>query len=124
MTSAVLLVTESIDVASKTATVFEFIDHKVVHATGADEAGKELANGKFLVALLLIESESSQTDAIELINKQSPSLPIYLLRTGEDADKTAIGVGDQQTANIVLVHLPDRTRQRTAFINLDRHLGI
>lgn len=88
MTSAVLLVTESNDVASKTATVFEFIDHKVVHATGADEAGKELANGKFLVALLMVDGESSQTDAIELINKQSPSLPIYLLRTGEDPDKT------------------------------------
>lgn len=89
MTSAVLLVTQSNDVASKTATVFEFIDHKVVHATSADEAGKELANGKFLVALLMVEGEDSQSDTIELINKQSPSLPIYLLRVGENADKTA-----------------------------------
>lgn len=88
MTSAVLLVTESTDVASKTATVFEFIDHKVVHAMGADEASKELANGKFLVALLMLADESSQTNAIDLINKQSPSLPIYLLRAGEDVDKT------------------------------------
>lgn len=88
MTSAVLLVTESNGVASKTATVFEFIDHKVVHATGADEASKELANGKFLVALLMLEDESSQTNAIDLINKQSPSLPIYLLRDGDGADKT------------------------------------
>ena len=87
MTSAVLLVTDSDEIASKTATVFEFIDHQVERAADAAEAGDKLADGKFLVALLILESGDSQTEAIDLINRQSPSLPIYLLRGNEEADK-------------------------------------
>lgn len=88
MTSAVLLVTNSDEVASKTATVFEFIDHKVVRVSAIEQIDEKLSNGKFLVALLLLEDNDTQTQAIERINKQSPSLPIYLLRTDEDAEKT------------------------------------
>lgn len=88
MTSAVLLVTNSDEVASKTATVFEFIDHKVVRVSAIEQIDEKLSNGKFLVALLLLEDNDTQSQAIERINKQSPSLPIYLLRTDEDAEKT------------------------------------
>ena len=88
MTSAVLLVTDSDEVASKTATVFEFIDHRVVRATDATESSDKLAEDKFLVALVLLEDSSQQEEVIATINKQSPSLPIYLLRKDEETDKS------------------------------------
>lgn len=86
MTSAVLLVTDSDEVASKTSTVFEFIDHSVVHASTAENAAKEISNGKFLVALLMLNEENDRNQTIEKINSQSPSLPIYLLRTEAEAE--------------------------------------
>ncbi|GAB5499130.1 MAG: sigma-54 dependent transcriptional regulator [Pseudohongiellaceae bacterium] len=90
MANAVLLVTDDDTIASKTATVFEFIDHSVVRAADTAETGEHLAADKYLVALVRLEDADRQTSIIDQINKQAPSLPIFLLFSkdgGESAGK-------------------------------------
>lgn len=87
MAHPVLLVTDSDAIADRTSTVFEFIDHQVMHARSASEATDLLAENKYLVALVLLDGAEQQNAVITGINKATPSLPIFLLRQEEDADQ-------------------------------------
>lgn len=88
MANPVLLVTDSDDIAEKTTTVFEFIDHQVVRASNEAEAGEALAEQKCLVALLRLDDGDQQDAVISRINKDSPSLPIFLLLSAEESEQS------------------------------------
>ena len=52
------------------------------------------------------------------------SHPVQNIPFGEDADQPVFLVRHKHAADVVLVHLPDRARQRAALTHGDRHLGI
>ena len=89
MANAVLLVTDSDETAAKTITVFEFIDHQVVHASDAEQAGALLEEQKCLVALVMLSDSQQQDVTISHINRNSPSLPIFLLQEEVDRERPA-----------------------------------
>jgi sigma-54 specific flagellar transcriptional regulator A len=89
MANAVLLVTDSDETAAKTTTVFEFIDHQVIHASDAEQAAALLEEQKCLVALVMLSDSAQQDVTISHINRNSPSLPIFLLEEESDRDRSA-----------------------------------
>lgn len=100
MAGAALTVSDDRDIVAKMTTVFEFIDYNVALADSLDAAQKQIdADKGFLIALILLNDDEEQKRVVALINKEIPSLPIYVLIRDDGRDQP-VSVPKGVTGNI------------------------
>lgn len=90
MTGAALTISDDKNIVDKMVTVFEFIGCEVALADSVKSIKEEIDKDRnFLIALISLSNEDEQKKVISLLNKDVPSLPIYVLSEESEPDKQA-----------------------------------
>lgn len=100
MTGVALTISDDTHIVDKMVTVFEFIGCEVVLADSVKSIKEETDKGRnFLIALISLKSEEEQKKVISFLNKDAPSLPIYVL-CGESEPDEQVTVAKGATGNL------------------------
>jgi sigma-54 dependent transcriptional regulator, flagellar regulatory protein len=96
MSSTALLVTDDDRTRDKIETVFGFIGYALAHSASVRVAQQALESSQFLIALLALDDPAQLSEAVALINRLQPSLPVYVLREDDQsAPQAQKGVSGQ-----------------------------
>lgn len=88
MTGAALTISDDKNIADKMLTVFEFLGCEVALADNVNSTKDEIHKDKiFLIALVSLNNQEEQRKVVALLNKDAPSLPVYILCKENEPDK-------------------------------------
>lgn len=100
MTGAALTISDDKNIVDKMVTVFEFLGCEVALADSINTTKEAIDKDKnFLIALISLEKEEDQRKVLALLNKDAPSLPVYILCKGSETEKQS-AVAKGATGNL------------------------